>query len=978
MHTDTAQTPPATQPERGSRLVTARDRIAGIVSRKGRTVTDPLIAELREALGKDGVKQDLLERHVRAHDASHYLYIPETVVVPEGPAQVAEVLRIATAHRMPVTFRAGGTSLCGQSGGDGIQLDARRGDASVEVLDDGMRVAVGPGATLRYVNSRLARYGRALGPDPASEVAATVGGVIANNSSGMAAGTEENSYRTLESLEVVLPSGFRLDTAAADADAQLKAGEPELYAKIEEMRDRLRANDEAMAEVRERFSMKNTMGYAVNAFLDFDTPVDILMHLMVGSEGTLGYVARAVFRTVPVLGKVATALLVFDDVDAAATALPALVASGAATCELMDSTSLRVSQQTGDAPESIMSLDVKDNAALLVEYRAADAAGLEAAVAKGSATLDALDLSVPYKLTNDAAERAALWQVRKGVYTTVAADRKAGTTALLEDVVVPVKELASTCRELAALLEQHGYENGVIFGHAKDGNFHFMLTDDFSKPEAVARLDAFTQDMVDLVLRHGGNLKAEHGTGRAMAPFLTRQYSPFVVQLMRDVKAAFDPAGILNPGVLLTDDEEAHIAHIKPAVAVDPIVDRCVECGYCEPVCPARNLTMTPRQRIAANRARAYAELSGDAELLKAFDKLWRYDVVDTCAVDGMCQTNCPVHINTALLVKKLRKEGADPVTRGVWNAAAQRWDLVVRGAGLALNVTDKIPAKVLFPPNAAARAVLGSDRIPLYTDDLPAGGIVRSKLEGTAPAPEASAVFFPSCQSAMFRAEGPGAPNAFLALCCAGKAKVAIVEKVDGLCCSTPWSSKGFEKGHSHMAELMLQALDATDAPANAPLVVDAASCTHGIENYMKEAREAGDSRAREVVDAVAFIAHEVLPNLPKLAEEDKIASITLHPSCTSKQLGLVDDMVALAEAIAVKVNVPEHWGCCAFAGDRGMLHPELTESATAAEAAEVRELNAEAHAGCNRACEIGMSRATGVTYENILELVAKAYKLI
>lgn len=943
----------------------------------------PFLQELRDALGPGSVKSDLLERHVRAHDASHYLLLPQAIAIPEGTDDVAAALRIASSHRIPVTFRSGGTSLCGQASGAGLHIDTRHASTEITVLDGGERVTVGPGATIRAVNTRLGRYGRTLGPDPASSVACTIGGVVANNSSGMAAGTEHNSYRTLESLEIVLASGTRIDTSAPDADSRLAEAEPALYAKLVELRDRLRSDPEAVAEVRERFSMKNTMGYAVNAFLDFENPIDILMHLMVGSEGTLGYVARATYRTIPVLGKVATTLLVFDDVDAAATALPSLVASGAATVELMDSTSLRVAQNTGDAPDSITSLNIRDNAALLVEYRAADAARLASAMAAARPVLESLALSVPFQLTSEPAERAALWTVRNGLYTSVAADRPAGTTALLEDIVVPVAELAPACRELAGLIDTHGYEDGVIFGHAKDGNFHFMITDDFSKPKAIERLDAFTRDMVDLVLRHGGNLKAEHGTGRAMAPFMSRQYSPFLMELMREVKAAFDPAGILNPGVLLPESDDAHIENIKPAVAVDPLVDRCVSCGYCEPVCPSRGLTLTPRQRIAANRARAHAEATGDAETLAAFENLWRYDVVDTCAACGMCETNCPVHINTGMLVKELRSQGADPVARGVWKAAAKRWDVALRGASAALDATQRIPEPLVHAPNAAARALLGTDRIPLHTEDLPGGGIVRSRLQGAIragsdEAAEADAIFFPACQASMFAAAGAGTPGAFLALCRAAGVRVAMPPKVDALCCTTPWSSKGFKEGRAHMGELLLERFAETGASPQAPVVVDAASCTHGVEDVMEAAREVGDPRAREVVDAVAFVAREVLPRLPELEDLGKIPSLALHPTCSSTQLGINADLRALAEAIAVEVHVPLDWGCCAFAGDRGMLHPELTASATRAEAVEVAQVGAAAHASCNRACEIGMSRATGETYEHILERVAEAYGLV
>lgn len=943
---------------------------------------NPDIAEeLARVLGPDHVHASALERHARAHDASHYLLVPQLAVDADDRDAVAQTLALATAHGAPVTFRSGGTSLSGQATGAGILLDTRRGFRGIHVLDDGERLRVEPGVTLRAANAHLARHGRALGPDPASEVACTVGGVIANNSSGMAAGTERNSYRTLESLVAVLPSGTVIDSADPDAPSRLAREEPQLVAELERLRDLIRADPASVSEIRERFAMKNTMGYSLNAFLDFDEPVDILVRLLVGSEGTLGFVAEATFRTVPVDPHVATGLLVFSSVADATAALPALVATDAATLELMDSTSLRVARRAPDAPAEISGFPLLEHAALLIEYRGADAVELQRRIDAAAPVLEELELTRAAALSTDPQARAALWKVRKGLYATVAGARPSGTTALLEDIVVPVAALADTCKALSALLAEFAYADSVIFGHAKDGNLHFMLTDDFSRPEAVARLEAFTEGLVDLVLARGGNLKAEHGTGRAMAPFVARQYSAGLVTVMQRVKAAFDPAGVLNPGVVLTEDATAHLRDLKPVVTVEEEVDRCVECGYCEPVCPSRDLTLTPRQRIVVRRARAAAEASGDHALARELDEAYEYDGVQTCAVDGMCQSACPVGINTGDLIKRLRREGRGRLEQAGWKAAAGHWDAVTGVARTALDVVGALPEPLVSLPNRAARAVLGEDDIPLYTSDLPAGGRRRSRVTPPDAGAPAEAVLLPSCQGAMFapgEPEGPGVQASFAALCDAAGIGLRVPADVDGLCCGTPWSSKGYGEGFAAMGERVLTSLWAATDEGALPVVVDAASCTEGVLRILHAAAETGDPRRFEVVDAVAFTAERVLPALAPLDAGSRLPSLTLHPTCSSAALGIDRHLLTLGEAIAHEVTVPVDWGCCGFAGDRGMLHPELTASATAAEAEEVRRLDAAEHASCNRACEIGMTRATGRTYRHVLELLAERHRAV
>ncbi|MFC6258408.1 FAD-binding and (Fe-S)-binding domain-containing protein, partial [Kocuria oceani] len=426
-----------------------------------------------------------------------------------------------------------------------------------------------------------------------------------------------------------------------------RALEPALHAGLLRLRDRVRADPASVRTIEQQFSMKNTMGYGLNSFLDHDEPVRILEHLLIGSEGTLGFVARAVFRTVPILPFASTGLLVFPDLASATRTVPALVGTHSATVELLDATSLKVSQRTGLAPAQIMDVAVDEHAALLVEYQGATPEEERELSAAASGLFRSLDLAAPAALTDDPAARAALWTVRKGLYTTVAGNRPSGSNALLEDVVVPVPELGETCEQLTALFDAHGYRDSVIFGHAKDGNVHFMLNEQFDRPDLLARYERFTQDMVALVLDHRGSLKAEHGTGRNMAPFVRRQYGDELYDVMVQLKRLVDPAGLLNPGVLLNEDPAVYVRDLKTAPTVEQEVDRCVECGYCEPVCPSKDITLTPRQRIVGRREIAAAEERGDAALAARLRAEYDYEGLQTCAVDGMCVTACPVLINT-------------------------------------------------------------------------------------------------------------------------------------------------------------------------------------------------------------------------------------------------------------------------------------------------------------------------------------------
>ncbi len=889
-----------------------------------------------------------IDRYRISSDASHFQLIPNAVATAQNVAQIAQLFAYASQHKTSVTFRSGGTSLSGQAVSAGILIDTRKFFRKIEVLDGGARVRVQPGATVRAINARLARFGRKLGPDPASEIACTIGGVIANNSSGMACGITDNTYRTLQSATVVLYNGAIINSADADAGRQLREAAPELYSEITAMKEEIHAQPALVEQIRNQYLIKNTMGYGLNSFIDFDSIIEIFLHLLIGSEGTLGFIAEAVFNTVPLLSFAATTLLIFENLSAATAALEPLVTTNPATIELMDSASLRAGEV------DLSQIELFDHAALLVEYQGVDENELLLLIEGAQQTLNHIGAVNDPLLTTDPEIRAELWHIRKGLYATVAGARRSGTTALLEDIAVPVPALAPTCLALQELFAKHGYDDAVIFGHAKDGNIHFLINEDFKDAQKAQRYRLFTEEMVELVLSKGGSLKAEHGTGRMMAPFVERQYGAELYEIMVRIKNAFDPAQVINPGVLISSDALAHMNNIKFNPTIEAVADRCVECGYCEPICPSKDLTTTPRQRIVIQRALKSAESSGDRALAAELRKSSEYSVEETCAVDGLCESSCPVGINTGTLVTTLRAERNDGIADAIWNQVALHWAGAINGIGSALSAVSHLPSSIVEPINKGLRDVLGTDRVPLWSKDLPRGGKGRTS-HGE---PHAEFVFFASCLESIFEAESAASLQSL-----ARKAGVrfTIPDGISEMCCGTPWKSKGMTEGYSTMVERTYQGLLKASDNGRLPIVCENSSCSEGL---LKALKSKSDSTLK-IIDSIDFAATVLLPNIEVT---QKLNSVVLHPTCSSTLLGSNKNLELLASAISNSAITPDEWGCCAFAGDRGMLHPELTASATKREAASISGEHFDAYLSTNLTCEIGMSRATGKSFKHIL----------
>ncbi len=899
---------------------------------------EPLRGQLSALLGDDRVLTRAIDLVAYASDASPYRKIPKAVVMAHDTADVVKVLQFARRNGAPLVLRAGGTSLNGQAQTDSILVDVRRHWQRIRIEQDGRSVRVAPGTVLGRVNRALARYGRRLGPDPASTEIACVGGVIANNSGGMRCGVTADSYRTVSSMTFVLPSGVVIDTAAPDAAERFRLEAPELAQGLEQIRDELRADSELSERVRHKFEIKNTTGYRLCAFLDADDPLEIFRRLIVGSEGTLAFVAQAVFQTVRLGPHAALALALFEDIDAACAAVGPLVELGATATELMAApTLIAAAHNMPGTPERWKELP-PSSAALLVELRADEPSGLDGPEREALQILEGRELIEEPRFSRDAEEIAMLWHVREGVQGLLASVRPPGAQLIMEDVCVPPARVAEMAHDLQALLTKHDFLPGLA-GHASAGNLHFILMPNFSERGEVERYDGFMHELVEMIVgKYDGSLKAEHGTGLNMAPYVEREWGQKATELMWRVKRLADPDGILAPGIVLSEDPDVHLKALKFTPEIEQEVTKCIECGFCEPACPSRNVTTTPRQRIVIRRE--MARQPDGSPVRAALEADYGYDAVDTCAADGSCGAACPVAIDTGKLVKELRHRRHSPRQEALAALAARRSAALEYAARLAVRVGG---------PTARA----GGRSVPR---PAPAR-LPRTRRAG------AAAVYLPACTNRIFgnprRSEAsPGLPEALVTISSRAGKPVWIPDDVSGQCCGMPWSSKGYERGHRLIAERIADALRRWSDDGRLPVVIDSSSCALALK------REIAVDGV-EILDSIEWVHDHLLPDL---AVERKLPRVAVHPNCSASHLALSGKLQAIASALADEATVPPSTGCCGMAGDRGWLHPELPASALRDVASELDGTAFDAYLSSNRTCEIALEQVTGRPYSSFV----------
>lgn len=942
---------------------------------------DPSLAggshpDLRRAmealLGEEQVHARASDLVRHASDASPYRLVPQVVVSPRTAEQVAAVLRHCAEHGLNATFRAGGTSLSGQSQCDGVLVDVRRHWSGMVVEEDGQTLRARPGTVLEHANAVLARHGRRLGPDPASARAACLGGVVANNAAGMRCRMERSAYATLRSATFVTASGTIIDTAAPDAEERFASAEPALAQGLMELRREVLEDPQLTDFLRRKYSIRNTTGYTMRALLDGSTPLEIFRRLLVGSEGTLAFIAEVVMDTLPIPPVLGLGWVHLPDAASAVELVTQVRELGAEAVEMMMSSSLvSAASRLPGAPADWATLP-PDGVSLLVEFGGQDEAEIEALQEQMRRCAAPLSPLLPVILSTDPAVMALGWRVRSGLASDMALNKPVGAVNVNEDVCFPTDRLAEGVRDLSALLTHHGF-NPQVVGHAAYGNMHFTLATHLATPEGRQQYSDFMEAFATLVVdKYQGSLKAEHGTGINMAPFVEREWGERVTGMMWRIKQLADPHGVLGRDVMLTKDPQVHLKRFKQDPLADPVIDGCVECGFCEPVCPSRNVTTTPRQRIALRREMARQE--PDSPLTRALLDEYRYEAVETCAVDSSCAEACPYGIDTGAMMKSLRVAQASPTSQRTASWMSDHWAPVSAVARAAVTAADLVQQRVGTEPLAlvtgALRRVASADLVPSVAGPMPRPAA--RKLPRTA-SQEACAVYFPACVNRIFGRDpgvqgGLGLSEALVSVSARAGRPVWIPDDVDGLCCGTPFGSKGYPDARDAMYVRMARALLAWSEEGRLPVVIDASSCAQALIQKLPShlpADLAERFAAVQVMDPTRWAA-ELLPTLEVSRRLDQV---TVHTGCSARQLGQAADMLRICEALARTVHVPIAQACCGTAGDRGLLHPELVASATEQELADLGD--SQAYVSSNRTCEMGLRQATGKPFESVVLLL-------
>ncbi|MEJ2639055.1 MAG: FAD-binding and (Fe-S)-binding domain-containing protein [Desulfosarcinaceae bacterium] len=924
-------------------------------------------------------------------DASFYRLIPRVVVRARNEAEVVTVLNAAHRRGLPVTFRAAGTSLSGQAVTDSILLVAGDRWTTHAILDDGARIRLQPGIIGAQANRFLAPFGKKIGPDPASINAAMIGGIAANNASGMCCGTAENSYQTLNSIRIVLADGSLLDTGDADSRRAFAGSHARLLAQVAALAAEVRADKPLAERIRHKYKLKNTTGYSLNALVDFQDPFDIIAHLMIGSEGTLGFISEIVYRTVVEHPHKASALMIFANIEDACRSVFFLKREKVAAVELMDRAALRSVEDKAGMPAYLKTLPATATA-LLVETRAENFEELRSNVAGILHAMEGVPLAstaematfsqraafaplmcaatlLPVQFTDVAAEYTRLWNIRKGLFPSVGAVRRSGTTVIIEDVAFPLETLAAATIDLQQLFKKYHYDEAIIFGHALAGNLHFVFTQDFGRPAEVERYRAFMDDVCHLVVeRYDGSLKAEHGTGRNMAPYVALEWGAQAYALMARIKQIFDPGGLLNPGVILSDNPQTHIQNLKPMPAADDLVDKCIECGFCEAICPSKHLSLTPRQRIVVQREIARLRRTCQhPRRLAALEEDYRYLGEQTCAVDGLCATTCPVEINTGEHTKKLRRIAvAGRIPQRLADLVGSHFELVCAALRTGLKLTHGLHRLVgteRMTALADTARRLSQGRLPAWNPYMPRG-IDAPRVAAPDRSLPRRAVYFPACLNHFM---GPAlgdpdqAPLHQVILRVLRRAGFGVTLPPRGriFCCGTPFDSKGFQGQANRMAAELNTFLMEASRGGHDPILCDTAPCVYRLRQAL--------SPALKVYEPVGFIQEFLLDHLEitPLAE-----TVAIHITCSSRKMGLEAHFHTVADALAQEAVFPVDVSCCGWAGDRGFNFPELPKAALAPLKAAVSGRCTRGYSN-SRTCEIGLSQHSGIDYKSIFYLL-------
>ena len=993
---------------------------------------EPFLAELRQFIPSERIYTDELRTLGWGTDASFYRQIPKVVIRSDGEEEISRIVSLCRQYKLPFTFRAAGTSLSGQSCTDSVLIVAGKHWEQYHLADDHNTITLQPGIVGARVNQILKPFGRVFPPDPASIGSAMVGGIVTNNASGMNCGVHANSDRMLISARIILTDGTVLDTGSEESREAFRKSHPEFLTKIEALRDKVRADKELAERISRKYSIKNVTGLNLRPLVAYDDAFDIIAHSIVGSEGTLAFLSEVTMKTLKDYPFKASAMVYFmtmkesceavvamkklkaGDEDQAMSAEQLMVKSA----EMLDYKSLSsvddpvFLQYKKDVDagkiQGVKPGDYHNLTAILTETKSITHEQLLEKIACIKDCLGQFQLYIPAEFTEDPAIYGQYWAIRSGIFPSVGGTRPVGTSCLIEDVAFPIESLPDATVKLQKLIADHGYDDACIYGHAFEGNYHFILNQSFADEHEVARYAEMMRDVAKLVVEdYDGSLKAEHGTGRNMAPFVKYEWGEKAYEVMKELKQIFDPDGLLNQGVIFNNDPDCFIKCLKPLpildfdyskvpdggrYLMDPALstaketieqvkraNKCIECGFCEVNCMSCGLTLSSRMRIAVQREIRYLAKTGEnPERLATLKKQYKYYGDQTCATDGLCSTSCPMKINTGELTHLIRQMDMNdnPTGYKVGEFAANHMAGIKSSLRVVLDVAHA--AHITLGPTLMTSICRGMNKMgmPLWTTAMPKkhrqpkkSDLTQFIIEKSIPHKEEShselkVVYFPSCiNQTMGQSKHGGKKHDLvdevIQLMTKAGYEVIFPEGMERMCCGQIWESKGMLDIADRKSAELEAALWKASEEGKYPVLCAQSPCLHRMKKVMHK---------MNLYEPAEFIMKYLVPRLDFHPIDRHIA---LHLTCSTRQMGVDKDMIELAKLCSKNVFLPEGVGCCGFAGDRGFTFPELNRYGLRKLRPQIEANHIEVGYSNSRTCEIGLETNTGIPYMSIVYLI-------
>ncbi len=903
----------------------------------GEDALAPLARDLAAGLagGPEDVAVERYKRLLYATDASIYEMEPVAVVFPRSTEDVRHVMRTAARHGVPVLPRGGGTSLSGQAVNHAIVLDFTRRMAAIHEIDvAGRRARVQPGVVLSELNLALRPYGLQYPIDPSTANRATIGGGIGNNSCGAHSAVYGKTVDNVLAIEVVLADGSVATLEALGEDeVAARAAHESLEAAI--YRGVRALASEYRVEVEARFPkiLRRVSGYNLDE-VPADGPLN-LAKLVVGSEGTLATVTEATVRVVPVPAAKAVAALHFRTVVDAAAATVRVNAHGPSAVELVDDTIIERCRASAGFRRLVTFVQGEPGALLLVEFAGERAEEVEAKVERLRDGLVEDGAAFAMTAALGAAEQARMWRMREaglGLLMSVRGDAK--PVAFVEDTAVAPERLAEYVARFDAAVRARGLRP-AYYGHASVGCLHIRPLVDLKDAVDLARAEGLAEEIAELVLEFGGSLSGEHGDGIVRGVFTERMFGPSLTRAFRELKALWDPQGLLNPGKIVETPPFAENLRLSPQTVNANVrtefdfrhegglvraAEQCNGQGACRKLdggmCPSFMVT-GDEEHSTRGRANLLRQALNGALPLEDLTGARMREALDLCVECKACKSECPSGVDFAKLKYEVLAQA------GATHGAPLRDRAFARIHGLSALAGRAAPLANALARMRSGRALLeraaGIDRrrpLPAFAPERFGRWWARSgRRRSPAAAPRGEAVYLVDTFTEYFHPE-------------VGRAAVRLLEALgyavtvvsDLRCCGRPAISKGQLRLARRWAEENLARL-APYARRGVPIAGTEPSCLLTLRD---EYRDLLPGERTEIVAAQAVLLDELIARLakedPAVRDRFREASgdVLVHAHCHQKALAGAE---ATLQALALAGYAPAlvDSGCCGMAGSFG-----------------------------------------------------------